>query len=137
MAMPRRRKRWSLGGVLTLSLLVALGLGAWGLSHSAGGQASALKATPTGRFTLRLHGALTTGLTSCQLKAGNLFDLGEFHLTPPVLVQQARFYAQSFQGAPAGPATVRLYTAQRADSPVGAVVLVSAPPIQVSSDKLP
>ncbi len=131
------KRPFSPSWVLALVVLfVLLGALTAGLFRSApfGASAAPTPQVGTSAFTLRLHTNLTTGVTSCPLEAGNLFDLQGFGLEPPVLVQQVRFYAQSFQGAPASPAIVRLYAAQSSSSTVGTSLLATSGPIQVSGN---
>lgn len=86
-------------------------------------------------FTLRLHTDLTTGLTSCSMEAGNVFELASFGLTPPVTIQQVRFYAQGFEGG-SGPVTVRLYAADSLTSLASARLLAAVPPVTVAGNTM-
>ena len=63
--------------------------------------------------TLQLHTTPDTGITSCDLEAGNGFDLAELDVDQPFVVDAVRFYAQSFPGRKDGPVTVSLYEDNR------------------------
>ena len=63
----------------------------------------------TNSVKLSLHHTLDTGLTSCDLEAGNGFDLRTWGLHDGFVVEEIRLTAQSFPGYDSGPVTVSLY----------------------------
>jgi len=120
-------KRTSATWILTITvILCVMNVAIMGKPETTN-SAAALQQSP---FTLRLHIDLTTGLTSCDMEAGNVFDLAAFAVTPPVTIQQVRFYAQGFQGG-SGLVTVRLYTVDSLTSFANAQLVASASPITV------
>lgn len=86
-------------------------------------------------FSLHLHTDLTTGLTSCNMEAGNVFDFAHFAVVPPAFVQQVRFYAQGFQGG-SGAVTARLYAVDDARALGAARLLATALPVSVAGDSM-
>lgn len=63
----------------------------------------------TNSVKLSLHHTLDTGLTSCDLEAGNGFDLRTWGIYEGFVVEEIRLTAQSFPGYDSGPVTVSLY----------------------------
>lgn len=85
----------------------------------------------TNSLKLSLHQTLDTGLTSCDLEAGNGFDLRTWGIHDGFVVEEIRVTAQSFPNYGDGPVTVSLYEQGYAYPIAGAKWLATSNPIWV------
>lgn len=82
-------------------------------------------------FTLRLHAALDTGLTSCALEAGNGYDLAALGVELPFVVQSVTVYAQRFGGESSGTVNVNVYSDDDFNPTNGAALIASPGSVSV------